>query len=69
MLPQRPVSSGVLLHLFVARLGEEVGWRYVVGREATGNRERWKGVCTWYFQCGFCWLPSVCVFLKWYKNN
>ena len=18
-------------------------------------------MCTWYFQCGFCWLSSVCV--------
>ena len=53
---------------FVARLGEEVGRRYVVGREARKNRERWKGVCTWYSQCGFCWLPSVCVLEVIYKK-
>ena len=61
MLSQRPATQGVLLHLFVARLGEEVGRKYVVSREARGNRVRWKGVCTWYLQCGFCWLSSVCV--------
>ena len=33
----------------------------MVSREARGNRVRWMGVCTWYFQCGFCWLSSVCV--------
>ena len=41
----------------------------MVGREARGNRVRWKGVCTWYFQCGFCWLPSVCVLEVLDKKN